>query len=240
MRQTYKSVAAITLFLLAAPFANAHDSYQGHAKQPTLDVTATGTIKVIPDLVIIRAGVSSEAKVANDAMVANAALISSVFQELKNAGIASTDINTSQLTLSPKYSYNDKRSPKVTGYQAQNNLTIRTKNLGAVGVTLDALVRSGINNIDTVQFTLEDSSQAEKDARGQAIDNAVSKAKFMADRAGIRLGKMVSFTENGSRSYDTDEIIVTASRKSSSPAITQVSAGERNISVTVNMSYLLE
>src|SRR6185369_14705754 len=112
-----------------------------------LEVTADANIKAVPDMATVSSGVVTQAPTASEAMSKNAAAMTKVFDALKKAGIKETDIQTSGLSLNPDYAYEEKQAPRITGYQANNNVSVVLHDLTKVGATLDTLVSVGANQI---------------------------------------------------------------------------------------------
>lgn len=200
-----------------------------------IQVSATGTTNMNPDMATVSAGVVTQGKTAREAMFGNATKMTRVFEELEAAGIEKKYITTSQLSLKPKYNYQNRKAPKIDGYEARNTVSAKTYNLDDVGAMLDALVKAGVNNINGVQFSIKDSKAARDKAREDAIREAREKAESMASAAGVKLGKLKSLSESGGNFRP--QPVAYALEARSAGASTPVAAGEQAISVTVNMSY---
>ncbi len=207
---------------------------------PHIQVSATGTSAQTPDIATVNAGAVSEGKTAREAMIANATKMTAVFDELEAAGIEAKNITTSQLSLQPRYNYDNRRTgrtqPRIDGYEARNTVTVKSDDIETVGVMIDALVKAGVNNINQVSFSVKDTKTAKADAREKAIKEARAKAQAMAEAAGVKLGKLTSISESRggfiSRPY---ELRAQASAELS--VSTPISAGEQTLSVTVNLVY---
>src|SRR5438128_6779026 len=70
-----------------------------------LDVTATGEVTRVPDLAIISAGVVTRSTTARGALQQAATRMARVRDALKQAGVADRDIQTSNISLNPEYTY---------------------------------------------------------------------------------------------------------------------------------------
>lgn len=208
----------------------------GDAPMAKIQVSATGTANMAPDMATVSAGVVTQGKTAREAMFGNATKMTRVFEELEAAGIEKKYITTSQLSLQPKYNYQNRQSPKIDGYEARNTVSAKTYELDNVGAMLDALVKAGVNNINGVQFSIKDSKSAKNKAREDAIREAREKAESMAAAAGVKLGKLKSLSESGGN-YRPQPVAYAMEARSVGGASTPVAAGEQAISVTVNMSY---
>ena len=201
-----------------------------------IQVSATGTANMAPDMATVSAGVVAQGKTAREAMFGNATKMTRVFEELDAAGIEKKYITTSQLSLQPKYNYQNRQAPKIEGYEARNTVSAKTYDLDTVGAMLDALVKAGVNNINGVQFSIKDSKSARDKAREDAIREAREKAESMAAAAGVKLGKLKSLSESGGN-INARPVAYAMESRSAGGASTPISAGEQSISVTVNMSY---
>ena len=211
----------------------------GNAPPPSLDVSATGQADASPDRATVSAGVVEQGTTAREAMFSNATLMTAVFDELEAAGIPKSNITTSQLSLRPQYDRRDRNKPTIKGYEARNTVTVKSDDIDQVGPMLDALVRAGVNNINQVQFTVKDPKNALKKAREDAIREAREKAESMANAAGVKLGPLLSLTEN-SGGFNPQPIYARAAVREVSSASTPISAGDQTLSVSVHLSYGIE
>ncbi|MEO7277841.1 MAG: SIMPL domain-containing protein, partial [Sphingomicrobium sp.] len=72
-----------------------------------LDLSATGDVTQVPDLALITAGVVTKGSTAGSALSQTAQRMERVRAALKAAGIADRDIQTSNISLNPEYSYDN-------------------------------------------------------------------------------------------------------------------------------------
>ena len=233
------ALAAVTALSACNPGGPTYIT-SSNAPMSQINVSATGKADVAPDRAIVTAGVMTQGKTAREAMIANATLMTAVYDELEAAGIPKSNVATSQLSLQPRFNYQNRRAPKIDGYDARNNVTVKADNLDKVGPMLDALVAAGVNNINGVQFTVKDPKAAKSKAREDAIREAKAQAQSMADAAGVKLGRLMSLSESGG--YSRPQPMAYARMEMAADgggASTPISAGEQTMSVTVNMSYAI-
>ncbi|MGB3626467.1 MAG: SIMPL domain-containing protein [Henriciella sp.] len=207
--------------------------------ETTLSISASGEVSRTPDIATITAGVQTEAETASEAMSQNAARMDGVYAALRSAGVAERDMQTSNLSLQPRYNYSnrDGSPPKVTGYTASNQLNVKVRDLDNLGETMDAIVAQGGNTISGLQFGLDDPSEARDEARREAIQKAVERASLYAEATGYRVARIVTISENASGGNMPMPMM--AVRNESADASTQVSSGEVGYSVDVNVTFEL-
>src|SRR5688572_6570868 len=113
-----------------------------------LDVVATGEVNRVPDIVRINAGVMTQAPTATEAIRLNAQQMESLSAALRRAGVAERDIQTSSINLHPDWRHVENRTPELIGYRANNQVSVRFRDIRNSGRILDALVSAGANQID--------------------------------------------------------------------------------------------
>ena len=203
-----------------------------------LDVTAEGRTTRVPDLATIRAGVVSQSPTAAAALTDNAQRMAKVLASLKRAGVAPRDIATSTVQLAPQYRYADNQPPVITGYQATNTVSIRFRDVAKSGTILDALVAQGANQIDGPNLTIDKPDAALDEARTDAIAQAKRRADLYAKAAGLRVSRIVSIAESGQDTGGPAQPMFMA-RAAMAKDSTQIAPGEKDVTVTLSVRFLL-
>jgi uncharacterized protein YggE len=205
-----------------------------------LDVSATGEVSRVPDVAIISAGVVTRAATATQALSQNAARIERVRAALARAGIAERDIQTSSVSLNPDYVYEERQPPRLSGYQASNQLSIRFRDIRNSGRILDALVAEGANQISGPTLTIDKPEAALDEARTRALAAGRARAELYARSLGMRVARLVAVSE--SASMRGPEIMVTGMRAQTADAVakTEIVPGEQQLAVTLQMSFELQ
>ncbi|MBT6442858.1 MAG: SIMPL domain-containing protein [Alphaproteobacteria bacterium] len=198
-------VAALGLCIAVTgiPGAVAEDG-TGHHKRgqrtPHVQVQGVGTSQAVPDIAMIGAGVVTVSKSAGDAMARNNTRMVAVLAAAKAAGIATNDVQTSALRLTPRTDTRQggqDRMPNVVGYRAENRARITARDLPGLGRLLDALVAVGANVLNGPHFGLTDPNAARDAARRLAFADARRRASLYAAEAGRTLGPVIMVTEDG-------------------------------------------
>ncbi|KGJ16230.1 SIMPL domain-containing protein [Paracoccus sanguinis] len=211
-----------------------------HAPAPaTVTVTGEGQVGIAPDLATVALGVTTQAETAAKALADNATRQGDVIAALKAQGIAPEDLQTQGLNLSPMADYSQQgKPPVITGYQAQNIVSARVRDLAKLGPLLDAMVAAGATDVQGIAFSREDDAAPLDEARGKAVAEAQRRAETMAAAAGMALGPLVSLTEGGAASPPMPMAMASMARDAGGAA-TQVETGRLMLTVQVTGIWTL-
>lgn len=205
----------------------------------TINLSAYGETKIMPDMATIAFGVMTQALSAAEAMAANRTQMNAVVQALRSQGIAERDIQTSGLNLSPQYNYEQNQPPKLVGYQASNQVTIIARDLTALGRTVDVVVGAGVNQINGITFGLQNPRTAEDAARKAAVAALAAKAELYAQATGHRVLRLVNLSEGGGVTPLNRPIMLRMASADVSEAQTAIAPGELNVRIDVSGMYEL-
>jgi hypothetical protein len=235
------ALAALALAVLA-PAALA-DAPAGAAagsrfEATTLDLSAEGEVHPTPDMATLTLGVTNEAPTAAEAMQATNAAMGRVIAAVKAAGVDARQIQTSSLNLSPQYTYAQNQPPKLTGYQASNEVTVTVLDLARVGPVADAVTGAGATNIGQISFGLRSRVPAENLARLAAVKALQDKAALYADASGYHIKRLVNLSEGGFVTTPPPPIpLMRAQAMEAAP--TPVETGELTVRVQVSGEFEL-
>jgi uncharacterized protein YggE len=154
----------------------------------TISVSGQGEVSGKPDQAHLSAGVVTQAPTAATALSANTTAMNRVFAALKTLGIPDNKIQTSNFSVQPQYPpYRpDTAEPRnIVGYQVSNQVSVTVDDLAKLGPALDALVKSGANQLGGVSFAIADPKPLAERARAAAVGNAAAKARTLAGAAGV-------------------------------------------------------
>lgn len=226
------------LLVGAAAPALAQTDTDAAFKATTFSLSAYGETRVAPDMATISLGVQTDALTAADALKANGARMNQVLAALKKAGIAERDIQTSNLNLNAQYAYEQNRPPRLTGYQASNQVTITVRDLTKLGATVDATVGAGANTVNGIGFGLANPQAAEDAARLEAVKALQAKAELYGRATGYKAVRLVNLSEGGGYTPPSPPVPMMAfAAKREMADATSVSAGELKVRVDVNAVY---
>jgi uncharacterized protein YggE len=242
MKSLLRAAALIVLMSAAATPAAQAQSTSAIAESlfhaTTLNLSANGEAKAAPDMATINLGVMTEGSTAANALAANTQRMSQVMAALKGAGFSAKDIQTSNLNLSSKYAYVQNQPPRLTGYQASNDVTVTVHDLARLGAAVDATVNAGVNQVNGISFGLSNSTEAENAARLEAVKALQAKADLYARATGYKVVRLVSLGEGGGYAPPRPMALAgVAEMRAAAP--TPVSPGELKVRIEVTGLYEL-
>jgi uncharacterized protein len=200
----------------------------------TLSVTGSGTVYLTPDLAYLYVGVHTEDADIAQAVDRNNTQTQAVVDALKNMGVASEDIQTSNFSVWSTDDYTD-TGTKYTKYTVDNTVYITVRDLTKLGSLLNTAVSSGANNINSITFDVADKSAALAQARQKAMDSADSLANELAQTAKVTLGGIQSISYSD---YTPSPYYGMGGGGASAPnASVPIQPGQLQISVTVSVTY---
>ncbi|RLP26917.1 SIMPL domain-containing protein [Mesorhizobium sp. YM1C-6-2] len=211
--------------------------------QPRIVVTGEGEATVAPDMAILSLSVMREAKTAREALDANNAAMAEVIEAVKQFGIADRDVQTAGLQIMPRYNYTNKpdgtQDAELVAYQVVNTLTVRVRDLVKTGEIIDKAVSLGVNQGGNIVFTNDDPSATITEARKNAVAEATTRAKTLAEAAGVQLGRVLEIMD---QSFGAQPMQIQAKSfdRAMMGASVPIEAGETSYRVQVNMTFELK
>jgi uncharacterized protein len=209
--------------------------------QRTMVVNGTGTVNLTPDIAYINLGVHTEKPTAADAVAENSTQTQQVIDALKSAGVDAKDIQTTNFSIYPNTQYDPQTNQKIgTSYAVDNSVNVTVRKLSSLGDLLDAVVKVGANNVNSVQFDVADKSQALKQARAQAVKDAQTQAQELATEAGLSLGAVQSISFVNNIPLPMMDTFGKGGGGAVAAASVPVQAGQLTLTVNVDIMYELK
>jgi uncharacterized protein len=208
---------------------------------PGIVTTGDGTAKVKPDIAIISVGAVAQAATAADAQAQVAQRVDAILKRAKDLGITDKDTKNTGYNIQPQYASRTDQAPKITGYQATQQISLTYRNVDGAGKALDALVQGDVAaNTISIRLTLDDPKKAQADARQQAIEDARSKAEAMAKTAGVTLGKVIAISDLSAGSPSTPDYFKGVASMPAAAPVSQVPAGDLDVVVRVQVQFEIQ
>jgi uncharacterized protein YggE len=193
----------------------------------TITVSGHGTVMTVPDRASFYFTVDTRAQTAAGALGRNADSAAAVVAALKNAGVTASDIQTSQVYLSPQ---TNQDGTTVIGYAASTSIVVQTT-IAKAGSIIDAAVGAGADGVSGPSLSRSDEDALYRDALKNAVSDAKDKATALASAAGLTLGGAQTVVEGGGQ---TPIPFAAGAKADSSVAI---EPGTQTIEANVTVTY---
>ena len=213
-------------------------------------VSGTGTVSVEPDVAILQVGVEVFAGKVSTARLEASKAMDSVVSVLKKEGVEEKDIQTTRFNIYPRYDYeevtiNGKRigTQVRTGYTVNNTVKAKIYEIDKVGEIIDKGADAGGDyaRINGVDFTVDDPTPYQTEIRKMAVEDAVGKAQEYALLTNVELGPVIELNEMTSGSVHSPyEADYGMRMMAAAPPTTSISAGQLEISLTVNTLFAIK
>lgn len=233
-------LSAAALAAIALPATSTPAAAQSPSPSPRVIVTGEGTAALAPDMALVSLGVTQQAPTAREALDAASAAMARVIAAMKQEGIADRDLQTSNFSIYPVYVQPrpdaPDRGPRIDGYQVNNTLTVRLREIGRLGAVLDQAVTLGVNQGGGITFTNDDPSAALTEARAAAVRDAMARARTLAGAAGVSLGPVIEISE---QSFQPQPMPMMMQARDAKAEGVPVEAGENSYRVQVTVTFEL-
>lgn len=131
--------------------------------------------------------------------------ISDISKKLFKIGLKDRNLNTARF-----FSGENKGSKAFLSsskdFKTSMSVIVNLDSLDLLEETILTLSECEIEDLSNIDFNIKDYTQIKQKARAQALDNAINKARQMADQAGIKLKKIVYISENPPMIFNSKNI----------------------------------
>ena len=233
----------------------------GVAATNTINASGHGELLAVPDVATFTFSVVSDKTTVAAAQTDATAKANTITDYLKAQGIDAKDIQTTDYSVAPQYEYQTAACPVsvtsagsgvaspasisycppgkqvLTGYEVRQTTTIKVHDTAKAGDLLAGVGAKGATEVSSLNFTFDDPTGVQQQARDKAIADAKQKAQKLADSLGVTLVRVVSFNENTSGyapvAYDVGSGVMSAK----AAAAPQISTGQNKVQDDVSITY---
>lgn len=213
--------------------------------QDTIVVNGKGEVITKPDLATVSFSVMQEDKDVSKASDAVNKKIADIVNDLeKNQGVNENDIKTTGYNIYPRYDYiNNGTFPNngrqvLAGYDVTQSIEVKIRDLSKSGEIVSRIAGFNVTDLSGLNFTNDKYDDLVRQARDGAIADARSQAGKLAKALGVRLVKIVAFSENGNYPIPYGMgggFTGIAAKESIAPAV--LPTGENKITSNVSITY---
>lgn len=241
------SITFVSVLILLALAIGLDQTYgaigkiQGASAARTITITAEGKVTSSPDTAELSASIVNNDTTAQTTQAGIDKKAAQLLSYLEQSGISQSDISTSDYSLYPQYNNANSNNNAITGYSGSETLTAKIHDLTKVGVIIGGITQNGANQIESVNYTFSDPDALREQARQQALTSARQKAQDLANAAGVKIGKLVTFTDESANSTPPIYPMAVGMGGGASPAdVSSVPSGTQDIVEDVSVTYQIK
>jgi uncharacterized protein YggE len=211
---------------------------------PLVSTSGSAQIRVVPDL----ADLYFEVEVRNaDLTVARkqqADRATKILAELRAAGVAEAELQSSQVQIAPDYTDRRQETEKIKFYRVSQSICCTLHDLKKVpDVTADAVV-AGATGVRDASLRTSQLRKYRDEARAKAIHAAKEKATALATELGAKIGKPYTITEGSGyewrASTSNNSSFQVAGEQPGDGTTPTFAPGTISVSANVSVSFILE
>lgn len=229
----------VLMIVVIGYFVASIDEKSRTAETKTVTVTGTGEVYASPDVGVIDISVKTEDMDVSKASSDNSVKMNGIISFLKGEGIEEKDIKTTGFNINPRYEYNNKTGERtLAGYEVIQTVNVKIRDLTKIGKVISQSTTLGANDISSLSFIIDNDEAVKEQAKELAIKDARAKAKNLEKALGVKMVRIISFSENTYPVYDNSysmgggEIMM----KTASVAPT-IETGQNKITSNVSITY---
>lgn len=253
MLKHFKLLISIVLLLAAVAlaaysYATLRESAYIFDGPTTISVAGVGEVVARPDIGMFSFSVRAEAEDPMTAQEDSAQAINAIMTYLEGeGGVEEADIKTTSYNLSPRYEFIQEicepgfcppGRQELVGYSVMQTISVKVRDTDRAGGLISGVGERGATNISGLSFTIDDEEALKAQARAHAIENAKENAEELTDELGVRIVRIVGFSEDDHGFYpqfsrgfggDFDEAAIMA--------VPDIPTGENTITSRVILIY---
>jgi len=252
----YLGVAIIISIIIVALSAWSYVRTYSRSVEPSsfrsFSVTGEGRAIAVPDVAefsfsVLTEGGKDIAALQED----NIKKVNAAIDFVKSKGVAPKDIKTQSYSIEPRYQYYScnpvpleggiaRPCPpsEIVGYTITQSVLVKVRDFSKVGDILSGVVDKGANTVSQLNFTIDDPTAVQNEARTEAIEKAKAKAKLIAKAGGFGLGRLLDIQESSYLPpvYYAQEAVLGKGGGGSAPA-PAIEPGSEEVKINVVLKY---
>ncbi len=207
----------------------------------SISVSAQGKITANNNIAKVSLGVLSESLNIASAQDENTKKVNNIIKLLKVSNVKEEDIKLQDYSIYPRYDYTNGKQ-KLVAYDISQSLSVKIRDLAKIGDILKGAGQEGVNQVGSLEFTIDDPEKLESQALQKAIQAAKEKAHTLAGNLNISLGRATNFTESSDQIpiprpyFDAKNTYGVGGATDTAP-IPEITPGQNEITKTVTITF---
>ena len=171
------------------------------SKAPTIEVTGTAEINVVPDEVSISLNISKTNRDLSAAKSQNDEGVTAILGITRRFGIDAKDVKTDFITVKGKTerrkipNTDDEYRDVFIGYTVSKTVVVKLRDIKRFEEFFSDVVKAGVSQVGNVTYSTSQLRKYKDEARAMAVRAAREKAVALTRELGQTIGKAVSIEE---------------------------------------------
>lgn len=250
IRNSWKIAGTLALLAVSWATLSASGTYSNSIspdRHRSFVVRGEGKVTTKPDIAEFSVSVSTEGRTSNlsETQKENSEKNNSVISFIKENGVKDEDIRTTGYSIEPRYEYPNCAylsicpPAKLVGYTVRNTVNVKIRDFEKISPILSGVVERGANNLSGPYFNIDEPEKLKSEARAEAIGKAKTEALEIAKASGIRIGRIMSISEDYSPIYPVYRGYMKAAvaNEAALPTTPVIEPGVEEITVNVTVVY---
>lgn len=163
-----------------------------------ISVSGSGEVTFVPDMVVFSVTVKNVNPKLNDSLSQTKETMKAILDACKDFAVADADVKSGFVSSGKEYQYNNRTERQdFLGYSAAQSTQISLRDISRFEALSGKLLSLGIASLDNLSFSHSKLSEYSSQADLLALDDAKASAAKLAQRAGLKLGKVRFISDNG-------------------------------------------
>jgi len=218
----------------------------GIGSAATISFDGKGEVLVVPDIANISFSIKESGNTQKEVQNKVAKKSKATIDLLGKAGIAEKDIKTLNYNAYPQYDYGPQcisypcpspKPPKIIGFEVNQSVSVKVRQIDEVGKILDILASMGVTDLNGPNFEIDEVEKVQAEARRKAIADAKNKAENLARDLGVKLVRVVNFSEGNQGGGPVYYEATKAVSGGEIAPLPELPTGENKITSNVTITY---
>jgi uncharacterized protein YggE len=171
-----------------------HSKVQQHR---IIEVSGVASVLSVPDRFSFSLSIEEKGRVAADLNKTIVKKTNAVLQALIKIGVDQNAVQSLQVQFNPWVDYNGK-TREQRGFILNRQVNVTLRSLAQYEQSIDVILNLGVSNINQFRFTNSQADENYQVALKQALLNAKQRATDMAKVLDLKLGTVISISEQSS------------------------------------------
>ncbi len=206
-----------------------------------ITVDGQGRVVGTPDVATVSMSVETKGDDVAATQTQNSATMTALIEKIKALGVAAADVQTSSYSVYENTVWNaETQTYDANGWVVSQSLTVKVRDTAKIASVLETAGQNGATNIYGPNFEIDDTTALKNEAREEAMQKAQEKAMMLASKLGVRLEKVVGYSEwEDMGPYPYYDGYMVGESSASLKAAPAIEAGSQEVTLNVSITYKL-